>query len=279
METLTQLFNFPKLLTGLLVLFVIFVPLEKLFAIRPQKVFRKGWLTDTAHFLVNEGLRKLLLFFTLVLLIRLLGFVVHPGLVAWIKTWPFWVQCVTAIVVNDIGGYWGHRWSHSIPFLWKFHAVHHSSEHMDWLAAARVHPIDQTFIRTCGIIPVYLLGFQKEHFAVLLVFAGFLAIFIHANVRWRYGWLEWLIATPPFHHWHHTNDGREYINKNFAGLLPWVDKLFGTHYLPKDRLPETYGIDQPMAKTYLGQLAQPFAGKRQGEESAIPTPAVTTTSI
>jgi sterol desaturase/sphingolipid hydroxylase (fatty acid hydroxylase superfamily) len=276
MQTLTQLFNFPRLLTGLLVLFVIFVPLEKLFAIRPQKVFRNGWVTDTAHFLVNEGLRKILLFLTLLMVTQGLSFLVHPGLQGWIKTWPFWVQCVTAIVINDVGSYWGHRWSHSIPFLWKFHAVHHSSEQMDWLAAARVHPIDQTFTRTCGVIPVYLLGFQKEHFAVLLLFSGFLAIFIHANVRWRYGWLEWLIATPPFHHWHHTNDGRQYINKNFAGLFPWVDKLFGTHFLPKDRLPEHYGIDQPIAKTYLGQLAQPFQGRRRREKPVpAPTPAPT----
>jgi sterol desaturase/sphingolipid hydroxylase (fatty acid hydroxylase superfamily) len=94
-------------------------------------------------------------------------------------------------------------------------------------------------------------------------------------VRWRYGWLEWLIATPPFHHWHHTNDGRQYINKNFAGLFPWVDKLFGTHFLPEDRLPETYGIDQPMAKTYLGQLAQPFQGSRRREKPVpAPTPAL-----
>jgi sterol desaturase/sphingolipid hydroxylase (fatty acid hydroxylase superfamily) len=273
---MTSLFNFPKLLTGLLVLFVIFFPLERLFALRPQRIFRRGWLTDVAHFLINEGLRKLLLGITLLVLLQLLGFLVHPGLQAWIRTWPFWIQCVTAIVINDIGAYWGHRWTHSVPLLWRFHSVHHSSEHMDWLASARVHPVDQTFIRTCGVIPVYLLGFTQAHFAVLLTFSGFLAIFIHANIKWRFGWLEWLIATPPFHHWHHTNDGPEYINKNFAGLLPWVDKLFGTLYLPKDRMPGKYGIDAPMAQSYLGQLAQPFRGKRKATLAPdVPPPATT----
>lgn len=255
---MNTLFDFPKLLTSLVILFVIFVPLERLFAIRPQRLLRKGWLTDIAHFFINEGLRKLLLGITLLLVIQCLGFFVHPGLQGWLRTWPFWLQCVTAIVINDIGSYWGHRLAHHIPFLWRFHAVHHSSEHMDWLASARVHPVDQTFIRTCGIIPVYLLGFGREHFAVLLTFSGVLAIFIHANVRWRYGWLEWLIATPPFHHWHHTNDGPEFHDKNYAAFLPWVDKLFGTLHLPKDRLPEKYGIDGPMADSYLGQLTQPF---------------------
>jgi sterol desaturase/sphingolipid hydroxylase (fatty acid hydroxylase superfamily) len=252
-------FDFPRLLTGLVILFVIFVPLERLFAIRPQRIFRKGWLTDVTHFMINEGLRKVLLGVTLLVVIQLLGFLVNPELQQWIKTWPFWTQCITAIVINDIGSYWGHRWAHNVPWLWRFHAVHHSSEHMDWLASARVHPVDQTFIRTCGIIPVYLLGFTREHFAVLLAFSGFLAIFIHANVKWRFGWLEWLIATPAFHHWHHTNE-KEYHDKNYAALLPWVDKLFGTFHLP-NRLPEKYGIDEPMAAGYLGQLAQPFRGK------------------
>jgi sterol desaturase/sphingolipid hydroxylase (fatty acid hydroxylase superfamily) len=258
---LSSLFDFPRLLTGLIILFVIFVPLERLFAIRPQRVFRKGWFTDVVHFLVNEGLRKVLLAITLLVVLQLLSFLVHPGLQAWIKAWPFWIQCVTAIVINDIGSYWGHRWAHQVPWLWRFHAVHHSSEHLDWLAAARVHPVDQTFIRTCGIVPVFLLGFTREHFAVLLAFGGLLAIFIHANVKWRFGWLEWLIATPAFHHWHHTNE-KEHYDKNYAALLPWVDKLFGTFNLP-DRLPEKYGIDEPMAPSYLGQLAQPFLGKRK----------------
>jgi sterol desaturase/sphingolipid hydroxylase (fatty acid hydroxylase superfamily) len=257
-----QLFNIPKLLVALMVLFVIFLPLERIFAIRAQKVFRKGWLTDATHFVINEGLRKIVIGLTLLIATRMVGFLVNPELQGWIKTWPFWFQCVTAITINDFGGYWGHRLAHSVPFLWRFHAVHHSSETMDWLAAARVHPVDQAFMRACGVIPVYLLGFGAAHFAVLLFFAGFLAIFIHANVRWRYGWLEWLVATPPFHHWHHNNDSPETINKNFSDLLPVWDKIFGTLHLPKDQLPRTYGIDQPMAKSYLGQLAQPFVGSR-----------------
>jgi sterol desaturase/sphingolipid hydroxylase (fatty acid hydroxylase superfamily) len=264
---MSSLFDFPRLLTGLVILFVIFVPLERLFSIRPQRLFRKGWITDVTHFLINEGLRKILLGVTLLVVIQFLGFLVHPGLQAWIKAWPFWVQCVTAIVINDIGSYWGHRWAHQIPWLWRFHAVHHSSEHMDWLASARVHPVDQTFIRTCGIIPVYLLGFTREHFAVLLIFGGFLAIFIHANIRWRLGWLEWLIATPAFHHWHHTNE-REHYDKNYAALLPWVDKLFGTFNLP-NRMPEKYGIDEPMATSYLGQLAQPFRGEKKSDTAPL----------
>jgi len=82
--------------------------------------------------------------------------------------------------------------------------------------------------------------------------------FIHANVNWRFGPLEWLVSTPAFHHWHHTNDGPAYINKNYAPMLPWVDKMFGTLYLPKDKQPARYGIDQPISPVLFGQLVEPF---------------------
>lgn len=59
-------------------------------------------------------------------------------------------------------------------------------------------------------------------------------------------------------HWHHTNDGPAYINKNYASMLPWIDRLFGTLYLPRDKRSERYGIDQPLPKEMLGQLLQPM---------------------
>src|SRR4051812_39334515 len=114
---MNSLFNFPKLITALVILFVIFVPLEKLFALRPKKIFRKGWVTDLAHFLINDGLRTIAVGLTFLALTYLISFIVHPGLQAWIKTWPFWVQSISAIVLNDIGGYWGHRWAHMVPWL------------------------------------------------------------------------------------------------------------------------------------------------------------------
>jgi hypothetical protein len=82
--------------------------------------------------------------------------------------------------------------------------------------------------------------------------------FIHANVTWRFGPLEWLVSTPAFHHWHHTNDGPEVINKNYAPMLPWVDWVFGSLYLPKDKQPERYGIDEPVSPILFGQLVEPL---------------------
>lgn len=253
-----QLWNPARLAIGFVVLFAIFVPLETLFPlVRRQFWQRPGVWTDVTHFFITGAIRKLLTLFAAYGLITLLGFLVYPPLQQTMTSLPWWLQFVIANVVFDVGAYWGHRWAHTLPFLWRFHAVHHSSEHLDWVAASRLHPLDQTFIRVCGILPVYLLGFSKETFGALIAFEGLLAIFIHANVRWRFGWLEWLIATPAFHHWHHANESSETSNKNFSGLLPWVDWIFGTFYLPK-KYPAKYGINEKMPDDYLGQMAQPF---------------------
>ncbi len=253
-----QLWNPARLAIGFVVLFAIFVPLETLFpVVRRQFWQRPGVWTDVTHFFITGAIRKLLTLFAAYGLITALGFLVYPPLQQTMTSLPWWLQFVIANVVFDVGAYWGHRWAHTLPFLWRFHAVHHSSEHLDWVAASRLHPLDQTFIRVCGILPVYLLGFSKETFGALIAFEGLLAIFIHANVRWRFGWLEWLIATPAFHHWHHANENPETSNKNFSGLLPWVDWIFGTFYLPK-KYPAKYGINDKMPDDYLGQMARPF---------------------
>lgn len=269
---MSTLFNFPKLTLALLVLFAIFVPLERLFPLARRDFWRRpGVWADLAHYFISGGIRKLLLFFALVVLTYWAGFLVYPPLQHTLAAWPRWAQFLAAIVVHEIGAYWGHRLAHTVPFLWRFHAVHHSSEHMDWLAATRVHPIDQTFMRCCGILPVYLCGFTKETFGFLIAIDGLLAIFIHANVRFRFGWLEWLVATPAFHHWHHANDGPATANKNLAGLLPCVDWLFGTLHLPK-KMPRRYGIEEPMTQNYLGQLAAPFRTAKAAPAAPVASP-------
>jgi len=267
---MSELWNPARLLLGFVVLFALFVPLETLFPIvRRQFWQRRGVRADLTHFFVTSGIRKLLTLFVAFVLIQALGFLVHPPLQQSLLALPRWSQFLLAIFIFELGTYWGHRWAHTVPFLWRFHAVHHSSEHLDWAAASRLHPFDQTFIRICGIIPVYLLGFTKETFGFLIAIDGLLAIFIHANVRFRFGPLERLVATPAFHHWHHANESTATSNKNFSGLLPCFDWLFGTLHLPA-RYPARYGIDESMPSTYLGQLAHPF---RAASSAVTPPPS------
>jgi sterol desaturase/sphingolipid hydroxylase (fatty acid hydroxylase superfamily) len=252
-----------NLVFGLVVVAAIFIPLERLLALhRDQRVLRTGWKTDLVHFVVNNLLTTAGLFVVIVAFVVALRAVVGDvpsGLQAAVRSQPFWLQFVEAIAVTDLAGYLAHRATHQVPWLWRFHAVHHSIAEMDWLAAARLHPVDQIFTRACVILPLFVLGFSRATFGAFLVAFTLWAIFIHANVRVTFGPLRWLIATPEYHHWHHTNDAGA-TNHNFAGMLPLIDVLFRTHHLSSGatRWPRTYGTDEPMPSTYLGQLTAPF---------------------
>jgi sterol desaturase/sphingolipid hydroxylase (fatty acid hydroxylase superfamily) len=177
-----------------------------------------------------------------------------------------------ALVLNEIGGYWGHRWSHEIPFLWRFHVVHHSAEEMDWLVTARAHPFDMFFTHFCALVPLYVAGLaqplgNRVDFvpAAVTAISMYWAYFIHANVKWRFGWLERMVSTPAFHHWHHTNDGPEVLNKNYSAMFPWVDGLFRTLYVP-EQWPVKYGSDTAIAEDVAGQLLDPCYFSTNQEE-------------
>jgi sterol desaturase/sphingolipid hydroxylase (fatty acid hydroxylase superfamily) len=243
---------------ALFIFFVIFTPLERRFALRKeQKIFREGWLTDVVHFLVNRFLIDAGSLVVIVVLAVFWRWIIDPEFQARVAAQPFLLQFLEAVLIVDICGYFYHRLAHANPLLWKLHAVHHSSEKMDWLAAARVHPLDQIFSRAVTFVPLYALGFTKATFGAYLIFAILVAVFNHSNVRLKFGFLRWLIVTPEYHHWHHSNDA-EARNKNFSGQLPLLDLIFGTLYLPADKRPQTYGINEPMPKGYLAQLKFPF---------------------
>jgi sterol desaturase/sphingolipid hydroxylase (fatty acid hydroxylase superfamily) len=247
---------------GLVALAAIFIPMEKLFALHPRKVFRQAWTTDLVHFVVNNLLTTVGLVAVVYSTAVVLRILVPVALRTAVRSQPGGLQILEAFVLSELCQYAAHRSTHQIPWLWRFHAVHHSISEMDWLAAGRLHPIDQVFTRSCVVLPLFVLGFSKATFGAFLVFASFQAIFIHANVRFRFGPLRWIITTPEFHHWHHANEPAAY-NTNFAGECPLVDLLFGTLYLPKGRMPSRYGIDDPGPDGYLRQLVWPFRHRRE----------------
>ncbi|WP_198658949.1 sterol desaturase family protein [Winogradskyella tangerina] len=162
------------------------------------------------------------------------------------------------ILVSDILIYWGHRLQHNVDFLWRFHKVHHSAEHLDWLAAHREHPIDSLY--TIGLInlPAFIMGFPLESIAGVIAFRGIWAIYIHSNVRLPIGPLRILIGAPELHHWHHDLDRRA---GNYANISPIMDVIFGT-YKCLDKEPEKFGIKEESPKTYLGQLVEPMLPKQ-----------------
>ncbi len=245
-------------LLNVLVLAMLFVPLEQLFARLPQRVLRPGWTTDLAHFAVSHLLVQLTVLLTLMPAAIFFRWAVHPAIQAAVASQPSVLQFIEILIVADLSEYAIHRLFHAVPVLWRFHAVHHSSEVMDWLAGSRMHLVDAVVTRALAFVPLYVLGFAPPAVYAYLVFVSFHAVFIHANVRFRFGRLAQLIATPQFHHWHHAA-AREAIDKNFAVHLPVLDRLFGTYHMPADRWPTSYGIDgKPVPATYGRQLLYPF---------------------
>lgn len=254
-----------RLCAWLALLMIIFVPLERMFSLRKQRAFRKSFGIDLAYYFLSSLLPKLVLVLPLTLVAGLMHRLAPGGFYVWMASLPVGIRVAAAMVVGEMGAYWAHRWMHQVPFLWRFHAIHHSPEEIDWLVTTRAHPVDMVFTRLCALVPMYALGLAQplgnsvDSVPVLLTIVGTIwGFFIHANLNWRLGWFEWLVASPAFHHWHHTNDGPELVNKNYAPMLPWVDRLFGTFYLPTATWPAKYGIDQPMAPGMAGQLMDPL---------------------
>jgi sterol desaturase/sphingolipid hydroxylase (fatty acid hydroxylase superfamily) len=184
---------------------------------------------------------------------------------------PFGVQFGLFLVIADQMGYWMHRAHHTFERLWQSHAVHHSSTELNWLSSVRVHPFNEVLQNAAIASPLILLGFQPGTVAVYLPFLTFYAIFVHANVRWDFGPLRYVIATPTFHRWHHSMEA-DAINKNFAGLFPATDWLFGTLYMPKGVQPSVFGVsDLAVPKGFFGQLTFPL--RRRGIRSVAPPTA------
>lgn len=170
---------------------------------------------------------------------------------------PPWVQGVLFLVLSDFMLYWQHRLFHGGEF-WKYHAVHHSSEELDWISAARFHPVD-LFLGTVMINVILMMaGISPNVMLWVGPFTTFHSAFVHANLNWAFGPFKYVLVTPVFHRWHHT-PREEGGNTNFAGTFPVWDVLFGTFRMPENRLPDEYGKDEPaMPSEIVGQLAYPF---------------------
>ena len=251
-------------LLNLLLLCMLFVPLERAFArLKDQGVFRRGWQTDLAHFFVSHMIVQASVFLTLAPARIFFEWSINAELQRAVAVQPAWLQFLEIIVVADFCEYWLHRFEHRSPLLWRFHAIHHSAEHMDWLAGSRLHLVDIVLVRSLTFVPLYVLGFANAPVFAYLTFVSFHAVFIHANVRFRFGWLEHILVTPRFHHWHHAAEERA-IDRNFAVHLPLLDRLFGSLLLPpNDEWPASYGIaGHPIPERYLVHTAYPFAPGR-----------------
>lgn len=241
---------------------LVFIFIEKLFALRKdQPIFRAEWQTDFQHFVVNHMLVGFMLLATNLLVHRFFGWAAHDGLRGWVAGLPFWAGLLLILLVADLVQYWTHRAYHEVPVLWRLHAVHHSVKSMDWLAGSRQHVLEILITRSLVLAPIYLLGFSKEVIDAYIVVVGFQAVFNHANVSVRLGPLRYVIVTPNFHHWHHSQD-QEALDRNYAAHFAFLDHLFGTAVRSDKAWPEMYGVlGDYVPNGFWKQLKFPFVWK------------------
>lgn len=239
---------------------LIFIFIEKLKPLRrEQGVFRAEWQTDFYYFLLNHLVVGFILLATNLLVHRLFGWAAQDGVQGWVQSLPFPVALFLIVLVADLVQYWTHRGYHEIPSLWRLHAVHHSAKSMDWLAGSRQHILELLITRTLILAPIFILGFAKEVIDAYIVIVGFQAVFNHANVSVRLGPLRYLIVTPNFHHWHHSQD-QEALDRNYAAHFAFLDYLFGTAVKSERPWPAEYGVlGDYVPDGFLKQIAFPFS--------------------
>lgn len=244
--------------TGLL-----FIPVERLFAHRrDQPLFRVEWREDLLYYFVSSLLVQVLTFLSTSPVLLLVKHTHWTGLRAAIASQPLVLQIVEIMFLTDLVQYWVHRAFHRFPFLWNFHAVHHSAKAMDWMAGARMHFIEIVALRGTTVVPMYLLGFAPPALYAYILLVYVHSTFLHANFGWNFDFLGRFLATPRFHHWHHGIE-REAIDVNFSIHFPLLDRLFGTYYLPKGQWPQGYGIDgHPVPAGYWRQFLYPFRRRK-----------------
>jgi sterol desaturase/sphingolipid hydroxylase (fatty acid hydroxylase superfamily) len=246
-----------EILKTLLLTAIIFIPLERILTLRTQKIFRRHWLNDIIYSVANGYVVGGTLAFSIVG-VTFAANLWLPGLRSAVSFQPVWLQFIEIMFLADLGTYLAHRAMHAVPFLWRIHKIHHSVEDLDWLAGARFHPLDSLITKSASFVPVFVLGFSAGALGAFLLLYMWQSWLGHSNVSLRLGpGLRWLLASPEFHHWHHSKDLAA-RDKNFAGQLPFLDLVLGTAYMPAGERPKSFGIDDPMRQNYLSQLVMPF---------------------
>ncbi|WJI68391.1 MULTISPECIES: sterol desaturase family protein [unclassified Mesorhizobium] len=244
----------------MLVIALIFIPLERLLPLHAEHSSARGhWPNDVVYLLFNGIIIKIALIIVIGTAMLLLHQLVPAGLTQAVRLQPVWLQAMEVLVLADTGFYLSHRAFHAVPFLWRFHSIHHSIEEMDGLAGSAPRPSCRPDPDQIGVVPAGLRARFSTPAHTDLHIGLSVAVAVHPfDTRIRVGPLKWLLASPRFHHWHHANE-REAWDKNFAGQLPFA-RHAGRHIVHARQDAAEYDTDDPVPSLYHRQLAYPFVG-------------------
>jgi sterol desaturase/sphingolipid hydroxylase (fatty acid hydroxylase superfamily) len=248
-------------------------------------------IVDLWYWLLTPAVRVIARFALLALLVGvalLLGREIGPSLYDGfgpLARQPLWLCTLELALLTDLASYWTHRLFHTVPWLWRFHAIHHSAKVIRWSTTARVHPINDLATYLVNTLPFFLLGFPLKAVVPLLPWVVLISVCAHTQWNLSFGWLGNVLVSPRFHRWHHTHSS-EGGSSNFSNMFSFWDRLFGTRYYPKDRVAEVFGLDHDdVPESYLAHLAYPFRSsgaatthERAMPERATPDPGALTAS-
>ena len=245
--------------------------LERVLPYRPDWNRARGDLLADALYLPTTGL--------VAALMRPAVATVGVGVASWVSArfgvglwphdWPLALQLPLSWVVVELFAYWPHRWLHEVPWLWRFHATHHSPERLYWLNATRAHPLEHVFRSCFNMLPLALAGASAELLALQAITDAVVGLFQHANVDIHLGPLNYVFSAAPVHRWHHSR-ARAEADHNYGDNFIFWDLVFGTYYRPREREVDALGIAGLAAfpRGYLAQLAAPLRWRRIERESA-----------
>jgi sterol desaturase/sphingolipid hydroxylase (fatty acid hydroxylase superfamily) len=253
--------SFLSVLITLVIAFVLFAWLEKMFTFSKRKKSFRANLLDLQY----VGLAILFpptIYFVIAYLLNVLSIKLTAGTPD-LAVWQWIGEFLLFLFMRDILIYLRHRIFHTRK-VWAFHSIHHSSEEVNWLSAARFHPAESS-IETTGEFLLFLvaigLGMNLNVLSVASTTIGFYNLFVHANINWTFGPLRYILVSPVFHRWHHSDSAAAH-DKNFAAMFSCLDLMLGTYYMPKNKLPDTLGLSPAEKKTHpwslWQQLAYPF---------------------
>lgn len=251
-----------------LVFFVVFTALSKLFPCNQQPILREEIATDLLYCFIIPLLSRIVR----ILFVGAGVFFIFRGesddairiyvLNGYgpLTELPIWLQTAVIFLISDFILYWTHRWFHTGK-LWNYHAIHHSPKTVDWLSTFRFHPINVWCTFTLLDAALLIAGFSPAAVALLAGFNLGYSAMVHANLNWTFGPFKYIFASPVFHRWHHTAQA-EGIDKNFAPTFPLLDVIFGTFYMPEGRVPEKYGVSgSKIPSGFMQQIIWSFKQK------------------